>query len=1046
MNTFSEYNTTEKSAIKIFGELWGSNNFIDAYSDAGDSELGRDNHRQVVLQDKLRTSLKKLNPNVPATAIDQATEEIAKDRSAMSMVRANQEIYRLLRDGVKVSFTNEEEETETVTVQVIDFKNPDNNDYLLVSQMWITGQLHRRRPDLIGFVNGIPLVLLELKKSDKSVRNAYDENIRDYKDTIPQIFWYNAFIILSNGVENKMGTLTAEYEHFNEWKKIDEEDEENKGDLKTTISGTCRPDRLLDIMENFTLFDESFGEPVKAVARYFQLSGVNKSFEKIKERKENEGKLGVFWHTQGSGKSYSMVFLSQKVFRRLAGNFTFVVVTDRVELDGQIYNRFANCYAVHEEEAHADSIKNLRELLQEDHRYVFTVIHKFDTRNDEKPPVLSERDDVIVMVDEAHRTQYDKLAQNMRIALPYASFLGFTGTPLMAGEEKTRETFGDYVSTYNFAQSIKDGSTVPLYYENRVPKLENVNRTIEEDLQQVMDFYELSEEEERKVEQEFSTFYNLVTREDRLNKIAEDLVSHFISRGYQGKAMSVSVDKKTTIRMYYKVKKRLNKHLSKWRMDLERTNDEREKEKIKQKIEQFEDMDMAVVVSPDQNEVADMKQFGIDISPIRERMQNEDLEAKFKDDNSNLKLVFVCAMWITGFDVPSLSTMYLDKPMKNHTLMQTIARVNRVYPGKTHGLIVDYIGVFRNLQKALAIYATPETGETGPEDIIGKKEELVKVLENYISQTKDLLKEQKLDLDKLIKAEDMEKLELIDNFTNTLLKDENVKKQFLGLTQKINSYYKSILPDPRAEDYKQENDAVKVLSTRLREVVNEGVDVSHVKKDLEDLLDDSIRAGKYTIKEYPKIRDLSAIDFEALREFFEENENKNITAEQLANDLEDRTKEMVEKNKTRQKFLERLNSLLNEYNSGSKEIDEFFDQLLQFAQDLNEEDKRAVKENLSEEELAVFDILYKNDLNPDDEKKVKKVVKELLEKLKEEKLVLDWRKREQTRADVKITIGDILYEELPENYDQKEISKIWNEVYKHVFDSYVDSKESVYAE
>jgi type I restriction enzyme R subunit len=1046
MNTFSEYNTTEKSAIKIFGDLWGSDNFVDAYSESGNAQLGRDNHRQVVLQDRLRSALEKLNPETPKEAIDLAVEEIAKDRSAMSLVRANHQVYKLLRDGVKVNITNDKQEMETVTVKVIDFNAPDNNDYLLVSQMWITGQLHRRRPDLIGFVNGIPLVLLELKKADVSVRNAFDENIRDYKDTIPQIFWYNAFIILSNGIENKVGTLTSGYEHFNEWKKVDDEVEEGKADLKTTLTGTCRPNRLLDIMENFTLFDESFGEPIKAVARYFQLLGVNRSFEGVKKRKENEGKLGVFWHTQGSGKSYSMIFLSQKVFRKLTGNFTFVVVTDRVELDGQIYNRFANCYAVHSEEVHAESIDHLRELLQEDHRFIFTVIHKFGTHNNEDPPVLSERDDVIVMADEAHRTQYDRLAQNMRIALPEASFLGFTGTPLLAGEEKTKQTFGDYISTYNFAQSIEDGATVPLYYENRVPKLENVNKNIEDDLEKVMDFYELSQEEEEKVEREFSTFYHLVTREDRLNKTAEDIVKHFTSRGYQGKAMVVSVDKKTTVRMYYKVKEQVDRYLSKLRMDKERTNDEREKEKIQSQIEQFEDMDMAAVISQDQNEIADMEKFGLDVRPVRERMQKEDLEGKFKDGSSNLKLVFVCAMWITGFDVPALSTMYLDKPLKNHTLMQTIARVNRVYPGKTNGLIVDYIGVFRNLQKALAIYATPESGETDPGDIIEEKQELVNLLSDYISKTKEFLKKQKLDLDKLIEAESIEKLELIDNFTNTLIKDEETKKDFLNLSRKVESYYKAVLPEPKAEDFYNEKSAIQVIATRIKEIVSEDIDVSHVKKDLEELLDDSIRAGKYTIKEYPKIHDLSAIDFEALKDFFEKNQNKNITAERLASDLEEQVNEMVKKNKTREKFLERLNNLLSEYNAGSKPVDEFFDQLLQLAQDLNEEDKRAMKENLSEEELAVFDILYKKDLNPDEEKKIKKVTQELLAKLKAEKLVLDWRKKEQTRADVRVTIRDTLYDEMPEEYSEEDLQNIWQQVYHHVFDSYVDDKENVYIE
>jgi type I restriction enzyme, R subunit len=545
MNEFSENNLVEQSAIKLFAELWGAENFANAYSGEMDAEFGRENPGEVVLMNYLKIALVKLNPNVSTEALNLAIDEIIKDRSAMSMVNANHEVWQLIRDGVKVETENEKGEQQTETVKVINFENPKENHFMLVSQLWITGELHTRRPDLIGFVNGLPLVLVELKASHKNLRNAYSQNIRDYKDTIPQLFWYNAFIIISNGIESKVGTLTGAYEHFNEWKKIKDEKEIGKVSLETVIKGTCEPSRLLDVVENFILFDDSRGERIKAIARYFQYFGVNRAFEEVKNRDKNKGRLGVFWHTQGSGKSYSMVFLSQKVFRKLTGNFTFVVVTDRKELDRQIYKTFASCGAVYEDEVHADSIEHLQQLLKEDHRHVFTLIQKFvplETRpltGQAEAPArqslgvggkeLSGRSDVIVMADEAHRTQYDRMAANMRISLPNASFIGFTGTPLMAGgEEKTREAFGDYVSTYNFAQSVEDGATVPLYYENRVPKLENVNPDIQKDLEKVMNFYDLAPEEEEKLEQEFSTFYHLITREDRLNKVAEDIVSRWL--------------------------------------------------------------------------------------------------------------------------------------------------------------------------------------------------------------------------------------------------------------------------------------------------------------------------------------------------------------------------------------------------------------------------------------------------------------------------------------------------------------------------------------
>ena len=1044
MNEFSEDNLIEQTAVKIFGELWGEDNFANAYSGEMDAEFGRKNPDEVVLMNYLKVALEKLNPDVSIEALDLAINEIIKDRSAMSMVNANYEIWRLFRDGVKVETENKKGERRTERIKVIDFENPKENHFMLVSQMWITGELHKRRPDLIGFVNGLPLVLIELKASHKNLRNAYYENIRDYKDTIPQLFWYNAFIIISNGIETKVGTLTSAYEHFNKWKKIKSENEEGRVSLETAIKGACEPSRLLDIVENFTLFDDSFRERKKAIARYFQFLGVNQAFEQIKNRDKNNGRLGVFWHTQGSGKSYSMIFLSQKVFRKMTGNFTFVVVTDRNELDKQIYKTFSACGAVYEEEVHAESILNLRELLSEDHRHIFTLIHKFGTKPEEKPPVLSDRSDIIVMVDEAHRTQYDRLAQNMRIAMPKASFIGFTGTPLMAkGEEKTRETFGDYVSTYNFAQSVEDGSTVPLYYENRVPKLENENPEIQKDLEKVMDFYELTTDEEEKIEQEFSTFYHLITREDRLNKVAEDIVLHFTARGYNGKAMVISIDKKTAVRMYTKVKAEMQRHLAKMNIAVSKAKDEYEREALREQAQKYEKIDMAVVVSQSQNEIANMEEFEIDMRPLRARILNEDLETKFKDPDSNLRIVFVCAMWMTGFDVPNLSTLYLDKPLKNHTLMQTIARANRVYPGKTNGLIVDYIGAFRNLQKALAIYASTKSDA---DEIIQDKNELVEILFSTVSKTRQFLKALELDINELLKAKDVEKIRLVNVFTNCILQDEKTKKQYLELVGNAYKYYKAVLPEPKAEDYYQEVMAYKVIASRIREVIDEDTDISQVKKDLESLLDRSIRAGEYVIKNTPKLKDLSKIDFEDLRKFFDDSDTKNIEAEHLSVELEKKIKEMVRKNKLRKYFLDRLNKLLREYNSGSHDLDVFFNQLIELAKELSKEDARAVSENLTEEELAVFDILRKENLNPAETDQVKKATKELLAKLKKEKLVLDWKKKQETQADVKITIQKILYDELPEpTYSEEDCEDRTQKVYFHVYDNYVDEKVNIYA-
>ncbi|PIQ73560.1 DEAD/DEAH box helicase [Candidatus Roizmanbacteria bacterium CG11_big_fil_rev_8_21_14_0_20_36_8] len=1032
MNKFNEDNLVEQTVISILKELWQDENcHINAFTDAEDKKLGRENRGEVLLTPTLRFSLKKLNPDIPDSAIDEAVSEISRDRSTLPLVRANQEVYKLLKDGLNVNVKNADESDETVTIKFFDFENPLNNDFKIVSQMWIVGDIYTKRPDVTVFVNGMPLLLLELKASHKNLSDALKSNITPYKESIPKLFWYNMGIVISNGVENKVGSLTAPYEFYNDWKKVESEEDEAKTDLRTLLFGLCDKKRFLDIFENFILFDESKGEVKKIIPRYFQYYGVNSVFKNVKNRKNLDGKLGVFWHTQGSGKSYSMVYVSQKVLRKLRGNFTFVVVTDRTQLDGQAYGNFANVGAVYEKEVRATSIHNLKDLLQQDHRQIFTTIQKFQ----DIAEAVSNREDIIVMTDEAHRSQYDHFALNMRKALPNASFIGFTGTPLLAkGEEKTRETFGEYVSVYNFGQSIEDKATVPLYYENRVPFLKNVNENLDKDLEQVMNFYDLEEDAEDKLEKEFSTFYHIVTREDRLNAISRDIVQHFVSRGYDGKAMVVCVDKKTAIRLHSKVQNEWQRYLGKLRLELSNTTDEFKRDRILEKLEQHEDVDMAVVVSQSQSEIEDMAEFDIDMKPIRARIINENLEEEFKKADSNLRIVFVCAMWMTGFDVPNLSTLYLDKPLKNHTLMQTIARANRVYEGKKNGVIVDYIGVFKNIEKALALYASTLSGD---DEIIRDKSELLEDLKKKIAQTKSSLKEKDIDIDLILKVSAEEKLKLINHYSDIVLSEERYKKKILNIASELQSAYKSVLPDPNAEQYYDFVIATTVLASRIRDIGSKSIDVSGVKRDLEELLDRSIQTGEYIIPQHKKIKDLSKLDANALKKFFEDLEDKNIQVEEMKSELADKIEELMKRNKKRKQFMDRLNSLLDEYNSGAHDIDKLFDDLVELAKDLTAEEERCIKENLTDDELAIFDLLVKDELSESEIMQVKKASRALLEKLQTEKLVLDWREKEPTRAGVKNTIFNIVYSTLPEpTYTEVDCEQKGLEVYNFVYERY----------
>ena len=1042
--SYGEDALVEQPTIELFSELgWETYNAYSEF-DSGPSPLGRENKGEVLLIARLRPSLKKLNPSLPEVAINNAIEELSRDRSRLSAEEANRQIYLLIKEGIKVTFTDPNDGQVTETVRVIDWENPDNNNFLLVSQFWITGEMYTRRSDLLGFVNGLPLVFIELKATHKAIKNAYDENLTDYKDTIPHLFWYNTFIILSNGSQSRIGSHTGEWDHFVDWKKTGDEKEKGVISLETMIRGTCEKTRLLDIAENFVLFWEVQGGLAKLVAKNHQYLGVNNAIEAFKKAEDNKGKLGVFWHTQGSGKSFSMVFFSQKILRKLIGNYTFVVVTDRKDLDDQIYKNFARTGATTEDQIQAESGDDLKRLLKEDHRYIFTLIQKFRVERGQEYPMISDRSDIIVITDEAHRSQYDLFAMNMRKALPNASFIGFTGTPLIAGDEKTREVFGDYVSIYNYKQSVDDGATVPLYYENRIPELQLVNEELNEDLYEKIEEANLDEDQEVKLQREFEREYHLITRTERIEKITEDIVSHFMGRGYIGKAMVVAIDKVTAVRMYDGVKKHWGIYLHKLKGQLKSAKDE-ERQVLEQKIELMEKTDMAVVVSQSQNEVKDFQEKDLDIATHRQRMLKENMDEKFKDPDDPFRLVFVCAMWMTGFDVPSCSTIYLDKPMKNHTLMQTIARVNRVHREKVNGLIVDYIGIFKNLQKALAIYGTPTTGDGGDKPV-QDKQELVKLLQELIKQVEQFCKEKGIDINSILSSEGYERIKLLDDAVEAILVSEDSKRKFLTQSGDVNRLYKAILPDPAAGEFMPRRTLFVVLADKIRSL-KPPTDISDVKKGIEEVLDASIASEGYIIKGKGKDDrvDLSQIDFDALKKHFEKGKKKTLT-EKLKNEVEKKLKGMMQKNKTRADFYEKFTKMIEEYNSGSKNVDDFFKELMEFAKSLDEEEKRAVRENLTEEELTIFDLLTKPaiELTKKDELQVKKVAKELLDKLKSE-LCLDWRKKHQARESVKLSIEEVL-DGLPEKpFDKNIYEQKCNVVFQHVYESYYGQEQSLYS-
>jgi len=1045
---YTEDHLVEKPAIGLFADLgWQTVSAMEETFGPGGT-LGRETKGEVVLADRLRAALVKLNPKLPPEAIDSAVDELARDRSAMSAAAANREIYRLMKDGIPVSVPDREQGGQkTERLRVVNWEKPEENDFLLVSQFSVVGELYTCRPDLVGFVNGLPWVVVELKKPGVPSRSAFDENLTHYKQEIPQLFWFNALLIASNGTDSRVGSLTAEWGRFFEWKRIEREDEPRRVSLEVMLRGTCDCTRLLDLVENFTLFSEHKAGLIKAIAQNHQMLGVNNAIASMLEaRKLGHGRGGVFWQTQGSGKSFSMVFFSQKVLRKLAGNWTFVVVTDRVELDEQIAKTFKTVGAVSKTESdqcHAQSGAHLQELLRGNHRYVFTLIHKFQT-----PEALTDRSDVIVLTDEAHRSQYDTLALNMRAAMPKGTFLAFTGTPLIAGEERTKEVFGDYVSIYDFQQSVEDGATVPLFYENRTPELELVNPDLDDDLHALIEDAGLDEEQEEKLEKRLGSQYDLITREDRLETVAKDVVRHFLGRGFVGKAMVVSIDKATALRVHDKVKRH-------WVAETERVRDElsrydlpvAEKAVLKQRLEVLTTTDMAVIVSPGQNEIEQMKKLSLDIEPHRRRMNESQpgLDERFKDTQDPLRLVFVCAMWLTGFDAPSCSTIYLDKPMRNHTLMQTIARANRVFPGKHSGVIVDYANVFASLEKALAIYGKGKGGANPVKD----KAELVAALREAVDEATAFCAGHGVDLLAMeaLPVGSLERLEAVENAVEVLIAPEAVRRDYFGHEKLVGTFYRAVKPDPAAMAFAERVAGILALAgavrTRLRP---DPPDISEVMQQIRRRLDESI-AG-LTIREAgPPAIDLSKINFEALAQRFKVSRHRNTEIEALKAAIRARLDKLVRLNRTRTNFAETFEELIKSYNAGSRNIEQLFEELLNLSKSLDGEEERHVRENLAEEELVIFDILTRPapDLSAEERAEVKKVTRDLLGRIKE-LLVLNWRKKSAARSQLRLAIEDFLDSGLPEVYGRELYLEKCSALFEHVYESYPERDAGVYAE
>lgn len=1012
--------------------------------------LGRDNRTEVVLERIVLVALQKLNPGLPDLAYSRAIEKIVQREADKTIAQQNKSKYQLLKNGVEISFINNEGKSQKKTLKLFDFKEYRNNDFLAVRQLEVSGELHNRRPDVIGFVNGIPLVFFELKSHANDLRSAYDDNFKDYKDTIPHLFYHNAFVILSNGTDAKVGTITSPYKYFLDWKRITE-DAEGMVSLDTMLRGTCTPENLMDLFENFLLFDESNGNIVKLMAKNHQFIGVNKVLENVSNIEDLEGKLGVYWHTQGSGKTYSMVFLCEKIHRKFGGSYTFLIVVDRTELENQAYDTFSGVGVVNNKNVIAGKKKgisgrdHLRELLSENHRYVFSLIHKFsiDPNLETEYPLITDRKNIIVISDEAHRTQGGKYARNMRFfGLPNASYLGFTGTPIIKDEEEvTKNIFGEYVSVYDFKRAIEDEATLPLKYLNRGEKLNIQNPALDEQMAEILEEENLDEDQKKKLAYLFSKEYPILTAESRLRAIAKDLVWHFNERGYQGKAMLVALDKPTAVRMYDYVMEYWPEYLMELQQRITKASDIQEEQELQRKYNLIAATEVCVVISSEQNEIDKFKKMNLEIEPHRRRMVERNLEKEFKDEDNPFRLAIVCAMWITGFDAPCVSTVYLDKPIKGHTLMQTIARANRVYDDeKENGLIVDYGNVYQQLEKAYAIYGEGQKGK-GSDD--GKKDtkpfEQLKAMaaeiKKAIEEVETMLKEEDFSLTTLIEATAMGKIAAVNNGANAVCRNEESRAKFEIAARNVFRKYKALFPEKEARKFTKLYNAIDAIYNKLNQKIK-SADVTAIIMKLQSVVNDSIVID--TVSEPVNIAiDLSDLDADALRKAFEKVQRKNELVYDLNKAVVNKLEQMLKENPLRMDFYDRYKEIVEAYNNGKSEAElkRSFEQLTAFVQTLSKEEKRAFTENLDEPTLSIFDLLIQNkELSKSEREQVKKVAKDTLEKLQNEKLnIANWKESREMKAGIKTTIYDQLLW-LPENkYTDEEVSLKSLAVYQHVY-------------
>ena len=983
----------------------------------GEPEAERQEYSQVLLEERLLLSLSQLNPDLPSEAVEDAFRKLTRPEGPTLDVR-NRAVHHMFVNGITVEYRRSDGSIAGAQVRVIDFNDPDSNDWLAVNQFTVVEDNHNRRPDVVLFINGIPLILMELKNAadeDATVWTAYQQ-LQTYKAELPTLFAYNALLVISDGLNARVGTFTAGKEWFKPWRTIDGKDlaASTLPQLEVMIKGVFDKQRLLDMINHFIVFEDAGGGPlIKKAAGYHQFHAVNvaimETLRAVRPRDATplvaepgryetgkssggdpgDSRIGVVWHTQGSGKSLTMAFYAGRIIREPAmGNPTIVVLTDRNDLDDQLFGTFSRCQdLLRQPPVQAESRADLREKLDvKAGSVVFTTIQKFmPEEKGDRHPLLSDRRNIVVIADEAHRSQYDFIdgfARHMRDALPNASFIGFTGTPIELSDKNTRAVFGDYISIYDIQCAVEDKATVPIYYESRLAKLEldeSEKPKIDPEFEEVTEGEEIERKE--KLKTKWAQLEAIVGSDKRLRLIAQDIVDHYEKRieAMDGKAMIVCMSRRICVELYGEI----------IRLRPEWHNEDDGQGAIK------------VVMTGSASDPLAWQ------GHIRNKARREALANRFRDPKDHFKVVVVRDMWLTGFDAPSLHTMYVDKPMRGHGLMQTIARVNRVFRDKPGGLIVDYLGLAPELKEALATYT--ESGGTG-KTAIDQKEAVAVMLEKYEICCGMF---HGFDWSKWIAGTSQERLSLLPLAQEHILAQEDGKARLLSAVQGLSRAFALAVPSldalrirddvaffqairaTLAKSSPGESRTQEEMEQAIRQIISKAVAP-------EGMIDIFTAAGL----QKPDISILSDEFLAEVRGLPQRNLAVELLRKLLAGEIKTRNRKNVVKARS---FAELLEQAIKRYQNRAIEAAQVIEELIALAKDMREADRRGESLGLSEDEVAFYDALEVNDsaVKVLGDETLRTMAQELVKAVRGN-IKIDWTVRESVRAEMRVLIKRIL--------------------------------------